>query len=234
MTDRPQPEPAATLIESQRTYYELRADDYGNTSKPDRQVRKGGGLVESELLGRSIIDEFRPTGNVLELACGPGVYTADLARWADAVTAVDASPRMIARARSRVGDPKVTYVQADIFEWRPEVSYDVVFFGAWLSHVPPSVFDAFWSLVRTCLAPQGRVLFIDEDDRAAVNDDLRSMSGVPTARRTLSDGRQFDIVKVFWRPDDLEDRLRSSGWDVRVRPVGEAFLYGVGATDSSG
>lgn len=205
-------------------YYDLRAPDYGNESKPDRNNR---GLMEAEL-GRALIDEFRPTGYVLELACGPGVYTADLARHADAVTAVDASPRMLAIARSRIDDPKVTFMQADIFDWHPDRRYDAVFFGAWLSHVPPSAFDDFWALVRACLAPQGRVAFIDEDDRATSHDDQRSISGVPAARRTLSDGRQFDIVKVFWRPEDLEARLRSSGWDIIVRPVGETFLYGVG------
>jgi hypothetical protein len=82
--------------------------------------------------------------------------------------------------------------------------------------------------VRTCLAPNGRVAFVDEDDRAAGHDDPSSISGVPVARRTLSDGRQFNIVKVFWRPEDLEQRLRSSGWDISVRPVGETFMYGVG------
>lgn len=183
--------------------------------------------MEAEL-GGELIDEFRPTGHVLELACGPGVYTADLARHADTLTAVDASSRMLAMARSRIPDPKVMFVKADIFSWQPDRVYDAVFFGAWLSHVPPSAFDDFWALVRTCLAPHGRVAFIDEDDRATSHDDRRSVAGIPAARRTLSNGRQFDIVKVFWRPKELEERLRSSGWDITVRPAGQTFLYGVG------
>jgi hypothetical protein len=50
---------------------------------------------------------------------------------------------------------------------------------------------------------------------------------VPIARRTLGDGRTFDIVKVFWEPAALEGSLRSRGWDARVRPVGDAHLHGV-------
>lgn len=223
VTDRSLPA-EASLLDSQRTYYDLRADDYGN---PDRPDRKKSGLEEAEV-GQALINEFRPTGHVLELACGPAIYTGELARYADAVTAVDASGRMIEIARSRVDDPKVTYVQADIFAWRPDRRYDAVFFGAWLSHVPPSAFDSFWALVRSCLAPDGRVAFIDEDDRAADHDDRALIDGVPSARRTLSDGRQFDIVKIFWRAEDLEARLRSVGWDMNVRRVAETLLFGIG------
>jgi hypothetical protein len=43
----------------------------------------------------------------------------------------------------------------------------------------------------------------------------------------LVDGREFDVVKVFWDPDDLAARLRELAWDVDVRRV-DAGLYGVG------
>jgi demethylmenaquinone methyltransferase/2-methoxy-6-polyprenyl-1,4-benzoquinol methylase len=135
---------------------------------------------------------------------------------------------MLAINRERVADPKVTYVQADLFDWEPDRAYDAVFFGAWLSHVPPGSFDDFWTLVRRCLAPDGRVAFEDEDERAAGYDDVQLIDGVPVARRTLSDGREFGIVKVFWRPEDLESHLRASGWDISIRRVGDSLMYGVG------
>jgi len=215
---------AASLLASQRTYYDARADEYGKESKPDR---KNPGLMTAEV-GGALVDEFGPIGDVLELACGTGGFTREIVRHAQSVTAVDASPRMLAISQRRLDDPKVTYVCSDIFAWEPERAYDAVFFGFWLSHVPPTAFDDFWTLVRTCLAPHGRMAFVDEDDRAAGHDDRCSIGGVPAARRTLSDGREFEIVKVFWRPEDLENRLRSSGWDINVRRVGETFMYGVG------
>lgn len=224
MNDHSNVHGAASLLASQRTYYDERADDYGDASKPDR---KTPGLMKPEVC-RALIEEFRPTGDVLELACGTGAFTAEIVRHAQSVTAVDASPRMLAINKKRLDDPKVTYVNVDIFAWQPDCAYDAVFFGTWLSHVPPTAFDDFWALVRTCLAPNGRVAFVDEDDRAAVHDDRYSINGVPAARRRLNDGREFEIVKVFWRPADLENRLRSSGWDINVRRVGETFMYGVG------
>jgi SAM-dependent methyltransferase len=145
----------------------------------------------------AVIDELSPAGDVLELACGTGYFTAEIVRHARSVTAVDASPRMLAINERRVANPRVMYVNADIFAWQPDRAYDTVFFGAWLSHVPPAAFDDFWALAHTCLAPNGRVAVVDEDDRAAGLDDRYSLNGVPAARRRLSDGREFEIVKVF-------------------------------------
>jgi demethylmenaquinone methyltransferase/2-methoxy-6-polyprenyl-1,4-benzoquinol methylase len=140
---------------------------------------------------------------------------------------------MVARNRDELADPKIEYVEADVFAWTPDRRYDAVFFGFWLSHVPPTAFDEFWNLVRGCLRPDGRVAFVDEDDRAGGHDESRLVGGVPAARRTLSDGRQFDIVKVFWEPADLEERLRKLNWDVRVRRVDKTFMYGIGRHSGS-
>jgi hypothetical protein len=52
------------------------------------------------------------------------------------------------------------------------------------------------------------------------------VNGVPIARRTLDDGRRFDIVKVFWEPHDLTSRLEGLGWRADVRRVGDSFLFG--------
>ena len=61
----------AGLIASQREFYDLRAPDFGDEAVPDRRV---SGMMASEL-GRALIDEFAPTGDVLELACGSGSFT---------------------------------------------------------------------------------------------------------------------------------------------------------------
>lgn len=215
------------LIDATRTYYDERAPDYMDLSKPsDRKVR---GWLPEEFAG-ALIDEFAPAGDVLELACGSGVSTREIVRHAASVTAVDGSLRMIERNRKEVNSAKVRYIVADIFEWKPDRAYDAVVFTYWLSHVPPPRFDDFWNLVRECLKPEGRVCFIDEDDRgAAMKEDASEIDGVPVAKRTLADGRSFDIVKVFWNPTELEQRLRASGWLIDVRPIGDDFLFGTGS-----
>jgi SAM-dependent methyltransferase len=214
----------AGLIASQREFYDLRAPDFGDETVPDRRVSGHMAIDQA----RALVDEFAPTGDVLELACGSGSFTRELVRHARTVTAVDGSPRMLERNRREVDDDRVTYVNADIFDWQPGRRYDAAFFGFWLSHVPPTTFDEFWALVRSSLRAGGRVAFVDEDDRGARNDDVHLVGNVPAAPRTLRDGRTFDVVKVFWDPTELQDRLSSLGWQVAVRRVGETFLYGSG------
>ena len=212
-------------MESQKQFYDLRAPDYLTGAPSDRRGSGTGIVLEDR---RAIIDELRPRGDVLELGCGPGGFTRELARVATSVTAVDSSANMLARNAREVGASNVRYVQADVFDWVPDAQYDVVFFGFLLSHIPSQLFEPFWELVRACLPPTGRVAFADEDDRIAHYDDVRLVGDVSVARRTLVDGRGFDIVKVFWQPEPLAATLRDLGWDVEVRRVGESYLYGVG------
>src|SRR5438045_343047 len=106
----------AQLVDAQRTYYDLRADDYGSLSHPDR--RAGHGLVPPALTA-ALVDEFSLGGDVLELACGSGSFTRELLRHARSVTAVDGSARMLDRNRREVADPRVSYLEADIFNWQP-------------------------------------------------------------------------------------------------------------------
>jgi demethylmenaquinone methyltransferase/2-methoxy-6-polyprenyl-1,4-benzoquinol methylase len=142
--------------------------------------------------------------------------------------AVDASPEVIAINRDRVKSDRVDYIVADVFEWVPPArAFDAVFFGFWLSHVPSEKFDAFWSTVKTALKPDGRVFFVDslfEQTSKARNHDPVDHSGV--ARRTLNDGREFRVVKIFYEPPVLERRLVQRGWKGYVRSTGRFFLYG--------
>ena len=103
-------------------------------------------------------------GDVLELAGGTGWWTQRLAGTADRLTVVDASPEALAINRGHVGRTDVDYVVADVFDWRPGRVYDVAFFSFWLSHVPRVRFGPFWALLRSCLAPGGRVFLIDDRD----------------------------------------------------------------------
>jgi SAM-dependent methyltransferase len=215
--------PDAGVLASQREFYDLRAPDYLDDTWPDR---RGRGVVDAGVM-RAVVDAFRPTGDVLELACGTGLFTRELARHARSVTALDASPRMIERSRAEHQAENVHYVVADLFAWEPDRTYDDVFFGHWLSHVPPASFAGFWEMVRRCLGPRARVAFFDEGDRASGHDTVRLADGVPVAARTLRDGRTFDVVKVFWDPDELAARLRTLGWDVFIARVEPSSFYGI-------
>src|SRR3954452_15021188 len=126
------------LLAEQIAYYRACAPEYLD----------GGLDLPGALEIVAALDGFAPAGDVLDLACGPGTWTPRLLQEATTVTAVDAAPEMLAIARKRVGDDdRVRFVLADLFAWRPDRRYDVVFFGFWLSHVPLERFAAFWALV---------------------------------------------------------------------------------------
>lgn len=179
---------------------------------------------QHELL--AAIEAFRPTGDVLELACGSGTWTEYLIRSARTVTALDAAPEMLARARARVGSGSVRFVEADVLSWRPDRRYDVVFFGFWLSHVPEELFDSFWSLVADCLEDGGCVFFFDDNHRTEA--ELIEGTSSPVVERRLNDGTPFRVIKIPYQPTELERRLRALGWDIAVTPTCGPFYWGMG------
>jgi SAM-dependent methyltransferase len=215
------------LLEEQIAYYRARAPEYddwwfkrGQFQRP-LEVRRRWAAEVAEL--DASLDAFDPRGAVLELAAGTGLWTQRLARTATSVTAVDTSPEVLALNRERLAGAaaRVEHVVADLFAWEPPRRYDVVFFSFWISHVPPCRFDAFWTLVDRALVPHGRAYLIDN---APPTDWFDGEGGV--SRRKLVDGREFDIVKVYWSPEELRDRLAPLGWQADLHMTGEFFLHG--------
>ncbi|WP_433384437.1 GNAT family N-acetyltransferase [Actinoplanes sp. CA-142083] len=204
------------LLAEQIAYYRARAGEYDATYPVDAAAR-------AQLL--TALEAHAPFGRTLELACGTGQWTGELARHASALTAVDAAPEALAICRRRPGTDRVDFVEADLFEWRPPERYDFVFFSGWLSHVPPQRFDAFWALVADCLAPGGRVFVIDE--LPAVADVERAAPGepAPSVRREVSGGQAFRAVKVLYAPDELRAHLAALDWQADVATVGWRFFF---------
>jgi len=220
------------LIEQQKEYYRARAGEYDEWFLRQGRYDHGPKFrarwdAEVEEVRRALA-AFHPAGRVLELACGTGWWTEQLARYAGEITAVDASAEVLEINRRRVGGEKVRRVQADIFALRPEGAYDVVFFGFWLSHVPPERFMEFWEMVRGSLAPGGRVFFVDSlrTEQSTARDHVLSPPGDVVVERKLNDGRTFHIVKVFHDPAALAARLESLGWRAAVGATASFFLHG--------
>ena len=173
------------------------------------------------------LESASPLGEVLELACGPGTFTSELARRATSIDALDASPEMLEIAAARTAQAtNVRFVQADLFTWTPNRRYDFVFFGFWLSHVPPERFASFWSTVASALAPNGRVMFVDDGHRTT--EELTHGPQSSTIERQLRDGRRFRAVKVALEPKPLERSLRDLGWAIEIQPLGGPFFVGSG------
>jgi demethylmenaquinone methyltransferase/2-methoxy-6-polyprenyl-1,4-benzoquinol methylase len=219
------------LLAEQRRYYRERAREYD-----DWWFRRAGYALDAESEARwfadvreleAELDAFGPRGDVLELAAGTGIWTRHLLRHADRVTAVDAVSEVLGLNHARTGG-EADYVIADVFEWEPPRAFDVCFFGFWHSHVPSRHFEAFWRLVGCALKPEGRVFLVD-NARLGDSSHLVSSSG-EVARRRLSDGREFDIVKRFWEPRDLEREVAALGWRLSVCTTSNGYFISASGT----
>jgi SAM-dependent methyltransferase len=227
------------LLEGQLAYYRARAAEYdewflrkGRYDRGPEWNRRWFSELEHVRLE---LERFGPTGKVLELACGTGLWTVELARHAAGITAVDAAPEVLEINRARLVETgteiPIRYVRADLFDWSPDDAYDVVFLGFWLSHVPPGRFAALWDLVRSALRPGGRAFFVDSLGQEAPAEKRRLgwKPGDHTMLRRLNDGREFRIVKIFYDPVELQARLADLGWRFSVRTTKDHLLYGFGA-----
>ena len=207
------------ILAEQKRYYAERAPEYDDwwyrrgryTRDPERERRWLVDVAELE----ERLQRFAPRGDVLELAAGTGIWTRRLVPAADRVMAVDANAETLA-----LNTPAAELVVADIFGWRPPQQFDVVFFSFWLSHVPEERFAEFWALVRSALRPDGRVFLIDSGPPEVAADGELQV-------RQLADGREFTIVKRFWRPDELAERVAGLGFELDLELTGnDLFLNG--------
>jgi ubiquinone/menaquinone biosynthesis C-methylase UbiE len=239
------------LLDEQIEYYRQRAPEYDDwwegvgvwrrSAETDERWRAEQALLVDAILA------FDARGDVLEIAAGTGNLTRHLVHSADRLTALDTSPEALEIARAKLNNaPNVDLVVADVFAWEPPKRYDAIVFGFWLSHVPPARTTAFWELVDRALAPGGRVFLVDnrfssERPDEAVTSAPGARPGVMSttwlsesiSKRTLSDGREYWIVKRDVQPTQLEAELAALGWTAHAGTTGEYFVHATGLRASS-
>ncbi len=245
------------ILAEQLAYYRARAGEYDDWFYRRGRYDWGAELnakwfAEADLV-RLALRALGPVETALELACGTGIWTEEVAQVAREVTALDGSPEVLEinrlrlamaerrsptrradalaeRAGSETGAPLITHRQADLFAWEPDREFDLVVFCFWLSHVPEERLDAFLDMVRRATRPGGRVFLLDsrnESTSMAKNHDRPTVeTGVRV--RKLNDGREYRVVKRFHEPEALTERFRQHGFEADLRTTPSYFLYGVG------
>lgn len=222
-------------LHEQLEYYRARAAEYDQwwlrQGRYDRGAAENGEWFSDSAAVVAALEQFGPAGRILELASGTGIWSEKLLPFASQLTLVDGSHEMLAIAASKLRSPQVHYINADLFQWRPQGQFDTVFFSFWLSHVPPERFEGFWQLINDCLAPGGRVFFLDsrhEQTSTAIDHQLPGRESIQLQRR-LNDGREFRIYKIFYQPEELQQKLGELGWSISVDTTSRYFIHGQGA-----
>lgn len=93
--------------------------------------------------------------SVLEIGCGTGKNTIWLMERAESITSVDFSSKMLNKAKEKINDARVRFVEADILnEWTfAKEKYDLVTFSLVLEHVKE--IDSVFSKAQKFLGSNG-------------------------------------------------------------------------------
>ena len=213
------------LLSEQLAYYNARAREYDETARPSETADEPGdpavGGEWQHLV--DVVHAVPHAHKVLELACGTGIWTQELLDVADSIVALDGAHEMLEVNRSKLGSSKVHYQQADLFNWKANATYDLVFFAFWLSHVPNDLLDGFLTEAARAVKPGGRLFIIDEPAGG------KNISGPAEANaeqtRSLLDGSSFRIVKVYHDVDVLAQNVRGLGFSELDLWLGDYFFY---------
>jgi ubiquinone/menaquinone biosynthesis C-methylase UbiE len=168
--------------------------------------------------------------DALEVACGTGYWTEVVAQVANSVLATAISGAMLGFARQRLAAlGNVRFQVADAYSLRgvPR-GFTAAFAHWWWSHVPKRLIPRFLAALYRKLAPDARVLFVDQLPGAygRVNPGIDA-EGNTTEERTVSDGRTFRIVKNFPTRNEVLAALAPLATDVDYREFPDECSWSV-------
>jgi len=221
------------ILKQQISYYQARATEYDEWWYSQGRYDRGEVLnrqweQEGQIV-RDALHKIPARKHILELAPGTGIWTQELLKIGEQITAVDASSEMIAINRAKCQSDRVNYIQADLFEWQSDQQFDMIFFGFWLSHVPPEKFQDFLKRVSAMLKPDGVLFMVDSlRNKMATAKNQNMLETSHIHHRILNDGSEFQIIKVFYQPDALQSDLKRVKINADVLTTPQFFIYAQG------
>lgn len=223
---------------SMHEYYEKRApeydDWYNRVGRYDDPATNVAWHAEVAELGREAAQfggQLARTGQTraLDLACGTGKWTPYFSHSLltdGRLVAYDYSLAMLDMTRERLAedDPenlaKTWFVRGDAYSLPfAEQTFDLVFFGFWFSHVPRERVTPFLTEIRRVMKPGANLLIFDsayEKERAVETVD----------RRPLKDGSTWDVLKIRYKPAELENVLGQVFATASSRQTRNFFVIG--------
>src|ERR1700747_211147 len=151
-----------------------------------------------------------PGMSVLELGCGTGYFTRELARSGAEIVAIDVSPELLEIARANCSAPNVRYEIQNAYALSyPDAVFDSVVGSSVLHHL--EIEEALREIYRV-LKPGGTIYFTEPN---MLNPQIAIQKNVPWVKRKLGDSP--DETAFFRWP--LRRGLEQSGYrDVRIVP----------------
>jgi SAM-dependent methyltransferase len=188
-------------------YYAARATEYDEVyRKPERQ--------EDIRSMRSILRELLSGHTVLEVACGTGFWTDEIAATANHIHAIDVNSSVLEIASDRLRRHRnVTVGRDDAFLLTGTKGiFTAAFAGFWWSHLRRGEqLSRFLDGLQGKLQPGALVVFIDnryvEGSSLPIN--RADAEGNTYQTRRLGDGTEHEVLKNF--PEEAELRMLLNG-----------------------
>jgi SAM-dependent methyltransferase len=159
---------------------------------------------------KMLSSHLMPGMTVLELGCGTGTFTRELARSGADIIAIDVSPELLEIARANYSAPNVHYQTENAYALSyPDAAFDSVVGSSVLHHL--EVEEALRNIYRV-LKPGGTIFFTEPN---MLNPQIAVQKNVPWIKRKLGDSP--DETAFFrWR---LQCLLEQTGYrNVRIDP----------------
>ncbi len=166
---------------------------------------------------------------VLELACGTGYWTAEIAPVAASIHATDLQAAMIDIAKTKaLPSGKVTFAGADAFNLVRDPAttpYSAVFAGFFWSHILRQEQDRFMQGLRAQVGKDTLLVLIDNvyvegSSTSIARTDLQGN----TFQIRLLDGERFEVLKNFPTDSALRKRLGAHLKDIRIQRVAHYWM----------
>jgi SAM-dependent methyltransferase len=215
-----------------------RVADYTDSALPMNEARR-------DLVRRTVLGHVRPGSRVLEIGCGIGTLTAELAAAGMVCTAIDFSAEMIARAKAMIGSA-AEVEQADLFDYSPKQKFAAVIANGvacyyrdkprFLRHIAgltePDGLVAIVhrnALFNLFALNQGTIDFVADEllkdlpelARGRIAGELNAISGLAVPR--LRD-KSAELYRSAENPLDVADLYADAGFS--VSDISYCFMHG--------
>jgi 2-polyprenyl-3-methyl-5-hydroxy-6-metoxy-1,4-benzoquinol methylase len=159
---------------------------------------------------KMLSSHLKPGMTVLELGCGTGSFTRELARSGAEIVAIDVSPELLEIANADTSAQNVQYQIQNAYALRyPEGMFDSVVGSSVLHHL--EIEDAIRDIYRV-LKPEGTIYFTEPN---MLNPQIAIQKNIPWIKRKLGDSPE-ETAFFRW---PLQRLLERTGYrDVRIDP----------------
>lgn len=163
--------------------------------------------------------KFMTDQHVLELACGDGYWTDELAEYAASVLATDINPTLIEQAKGReLPEEIVQFAVTDALDPQVQGEFNACFAGFWWSHVKRQDQAEVIARIRKIIGQDGLLVLVDnahvETEKTVIA--RTDLEGNTYQIHALPNGERYEILKNYYTNSTLRKRLGPLLKDMRV------------------